>query len=327
MLGGAEQLGMVTDYFSLKAPIPQSRKRAKSNLAFLEVYREQGVKVEVSYEGDWVPATTLELIEDIPSRLKVLVKMEHDDSEKVFSLDHSLYIWLKDLRDMCLTLGMLTETVECGFAASKTVSSHTALYKQPYYPAIFGRAHDFCTSMMDKKAGKDAGLLREVTGETDEPEEDSASLCEFSDLDSEDMDIDKDLADVEHDAAEREVLAHVRDNISNCPYAVAASILDESGEYGEFQMTLGKHELCGKPVLRLLAEDPLAEFALDCHFNRVAQEGANETITAPLRCKTGELISKTWTMQKVTVRDVPLVVLMHSSTQADGFEPADLFTA
>eukprot|EP00439_Symbiodinium_sp_Y106_P008798 s1755_g1.t1 len=68
------------------APIPQSRKRAKSNLAFLEVYREQGVKVEVSYEGDWLTATTLELIEDIPSRLKVLVKMEHDDSEKVFSL-------------------------------------------------------------------------------------------------------------------------------------------------------------------------------------------------------------------------------------------------
>eukprot|EP00439_Symbiodinium_sp_Y106_P013030 s1755_g1.t3 len=197
------------------APIPQSRKRAKSNLAFLEVYREQGVKVEVSYEGDWLTATTLELIEDIPSRLKVLVKMEHDDSEKVFSLGsryvrrvlegsrafylQSLYIWLKDLRDMCLTLGMLTETVECGFAASKTVSSHTALYKMvgkagfvPYYPAIFG---------------------------------------------------------------------------------------------------------------------------------------VNETITAPLRCKTGELSSKTWTMQKVTVRDVPLVVLMHSSTQEDGFEPADLFTA
>ncbi|CAE7908125.1 unnamed protein product, partial [Symbiodinium necroappetens] len=78
-----------------------------------------------------------------------------------------------------------------------------------------------------------------------------------------------------------EVLAHVRDNISNCPYAVAASILDESGEYGEFQMIssgfeeefgYNKQELCGKPVLRLLAEDPLAEFALDCHFNRVAQE-------------------------------------------------------
>lgn len=67
------------------APIPQSRKRSKSNLAFLEVYREQGVKVEISHDGEWLTGTTLELIEDMPSRLKVLVKME-DDTEKVISL-------------------------------------------------------------------------------------------------------------------------------------------------------------------------------------------------------------------------------------------------
>eukprot|EP00913_Durusdinium_trenchii_P003361 g3111.t1 len=35
------------------APIPQSRKRSKCNLAFLEVYREQGVKVEISHDGEW----------------------------------------------------------------------------------------------------------------------------------------------------------------------------------------------------------------------------------------------------------------------------------
>lgn len=30
----------------------------------LKVYREQGVKVEISHDGEWVTGTTLELIED-----------------------------------------------------------------------------------------------------------------------------------------------------------------------------------------------------------------------------------------------------------------------
>mmetsp|Transcript_66775 Transcript_66775/g.118172 ORF Transcript_66775/g.118172 Transcript_66775/m.118172 type:complete len:696 (-) Transcript_66775:80-2167(-) len=68
------------------APIPQSRKRAKSNLAFLEVYRDPGVKVEVNYDGEWSTATTVELVEDVPSRLKVLVKMDSDESEKQVNL-------------------------------------------------------------------------------------------------------------------------------------------------------------------------------------------------------------------------------------------------
>jgi pre-mRNA-splicing factor 38B len=68
------------------APIPQSRKRSKSNLAFLDVYREQGVKVEVNFEGEWYTATCLELVEDTPSRLKVMVRMDNDDSEKMVNL-------------------------------------------------------------------------------------------------------------------------------------------------------------------------------------------------------------------------------------------------
>eukprot|EP00930_Biecheleria_cincta_P025318 TRINITY_DN1804_c0_g1_i1.p1 TRINITY_DN1804_c0_g1~~TRINITY_DN1804_c0_g1_i1.p1 ORF type:complete len:650 (+),score=157.37 TRINITY_DN1804_c0_g1_i1:25-1974(+) len=68
------------------APIPQSRKRAHCNLAFLDVYREHGVKVEVNLDGEWHTATTVELIEDTPSRLKVTVKMDNDDSEKSINL-------------------------------------------------------------------------------------------------------------------------------------------------------------------------------------------------------------------------------------------------
>ncbi|CAE7403710.1 unnamed protein product, partial [Symbiodinium natans] len=256
--------------------------------------------------------------------------------------------WLSPLLQMCWMLSMLwQEEAEHGLQAAKAGCGHTALYKivgkagfVPSYPAIFGRAHDFCVSMMDKKAGKDVdsdcSLPRFRTGETDEPEEDSASLCEFSDLDSEDMEMDGDLADVTQDVAIREVPEHVQDKIFNCARAVAACVLDGSCEHGEFQLISDgfeeefgytKQELCGKPVLRLLAEDTWAEYALDCHFNRVALEGARETITAPLRCKTGELISKTWTMEKVTVQDTSLLVLMPSSTEADGFKPADLFTA
>ncbi|CAE8636572.1 unnamed protein product, partial [Polarella glacialis] len=68
------------------APIPQSRKRSRSNLAFLDVYREPGVKVQVQRDGEWLAATTLELVEDAPTRIKVMVRMENDDSEKIVNM-------------------------------------------------------------------------------------------------------------------------------------------------------------------------------------------------------------------------------------------------
>jgi len=67
------------------APIPQSRKRTKANQELLEVYREEGVKIEANPFGDWIGGTVIELIEDAPSRLKVLVRME-DDTEEVVHL-------------------------------------------------------------------------------------------------------------------------------------------------------------------------------------------------------------------------------------------------
>uniref|UniRef100_A0A7S4R0D4 Pre-mRNA-splicing factor 38 n=1 Tax=Alexandrium monilatum TaxID=311494 RepID=A0A7S4R0D4_9DINO len=67
------------------APITQYRKRTKANLDLIEVYREEGVRVETNFSGDWRPATTIELVEDAPSRLKVLVRLE-DDTEEVVHL-------------------------------------------------------------------------------------------------------------------------------------------------------------------------------------------------------------------------------------------------
>jgi len=67
------------------ATTTQDRKRARANLDLLDVYRESGVRVEAFFGGDWCPGTTLELVEDAPSRLKVLVRLE-DDSEEVVHL-------------------------------------------------------------------------------------------------------------------------------------------------------------------------------------------------------------------------------------------------
>mmetsp|Transcript_56627 Transcript_56627/g.175558 ORF Transcript_56627/g.175558 Transcript_56627/m.175558 type:complete len:636 (-) Transcript_56627:242-2149(-) len=67
------------------APIPQCRKRTKANAELLEVYREEGVRVEANLGGSWRQGITMELIEDAPSRLKVLVRME-DDTEEVVHL-------------------------------------------------------------------------------------------------------------------------------------------------------------------------------------------------------------------------------------------------
>jgi len=67
------------------APIVQYRKRTKANLDLLDVYRLENIKVEANSNGDWISGTTLELIDDAPSRLKVRVKLE-DSSEEVVHL-------------------------------------------------------------------------------------------------------------------------------------------------------------------------------------------------------------------------------------------------
>jgi len=65
------------------AGVAQFRKRAKANLDLLEVYREEGVRVEANVDGGWRPCFTMELFEDVISRLKVLVRMDDDTEETV----------------------------------------------------------------------------------------------------------------------------------------------------------------------------------------------------------------------------------------------------
>lgn len=67
------------------APIVQYRKRTKANLDLLDIYRMEHVKVEAISNGDWISGTTIELIDDAPSRLKVRVRLE-DSSEEVVHL-------------------------------------------------------------------------------------------------------------------------------------------------------------------------------------------------------------------------------------------------
>jgi len=65
------------------APIPQTRKRNAANLALVDVYNKKGVQIEANYNGKWTPGTTLELIDDAPSRLKVRVQLESLGEEVV----------------------------------------------------------------------------------------------------------------------------------------------------------------------------------------------------------------------------------------------------
>mmetsp|Transcript_157009 Transcript_157009/g.277160 ORF Transcript_157009/g.277160 Transcript_157009/m.277160 type:complete len:632 (+) Transcript_157009:109-2004(+) len=67
------------------APIVQYRKRTKANLDLLEIYRMENIRVEANTNGDWLVGTTVELIDDAPSRLKVRVRLE-DDTEEVVHL-------------------------------------------------------------------------------------------------------------------------------------------------------------------------------------------------------------------------------------------------
>eukprot|EP00928_Gymnodinium_smaydae_P026576 TRINITY_DN20825_c0_g1_i1.p1 TRINITY_DN20825_c0_g1~~TRINITY_DN20825_c0_g1_i1.p1 ORF type:complete len:556 (+),score=151.73 TRINITY_DN20825_c0_g1_i1:78-1745(+) len=60
------------------APVSQYRKRAAANKDLLEVYRREGIQVEANVEGEWLPGTTVDLMEDIPSRIKIIVKFEDE---------------------------------------------------------------------------------------------------------------------------------------------------------------------------------------------------------------------------------------------------------
>eukprot|EP00747_Dinoflagellata_sp_TGD_P003394 gnl/TRDRNA2_/TRDRNA2_108148_c0_seq1.p1 gnl/TRDRNA2_/TRDRNA2_108148_c0~~gnl/TRDRNA2_/TRDRNA2_108148_c0_seq1.p1 ORF type:complete len:690 (-),score=152.31 gnl/TRDRNA2_/TRDRNA2_108148_c0_seq1:96-2090(-) len=67
------------------APVEQYRKRTRANLDLLDIYREDGVRVEVVINGEWRPGQTLELLDDAPSRVKVRVRLD-DETEEVIHI-------------------------------------------------------------------------------------------------------------------------------------------------------------------------------------------------------------------------------------------------
>ena len=51
------------------APLPQYRKRSRVNEEMVDVYRKRGTKVEVNPDGEWIAATTIELLDSMLSRI------------------------------------------------------------------------------------------------------------------------------------------------------------------------------------------------------------------------------------------------------------------
>ncbi|CAK9024276.1 Uncharacterized protein SCF082_LOCUS16558 [Durusdinium trenchii] len=159
----------------------------------------------------------------------------------------------------------------------------------PFFPPVFGRAH----------VDSDCSLPRFRTGETDEPPDDSFSVGDFSDMES------------EWDPCETagEMPEMIEDTMTSSSYPVAACVLSEKASAGNFYVISDgfaelfgwtKQELQGKQVLRLLSADLWTNYELDRTFNEVVEQGGKRTVEAALRCKTGELNYCRLTMEKVT---------------------------
>jgi len=65
------------------APIAQYRKRGKSNLALTDVYSKRGINIEACPNGTWISGTTLELVDEAPSRMKIRVQLEGHGEEVI----------------------------------------------------------------------------------------------------------------------------------------------------------------------------------------------------------------------------------------------------
>ncbi|CAE8642282.1 unnamed protein product, partial [Polarella glacialis] len=68
------------------APLGQNRKRMQTNRAALDTFRERRLAVSCNINGTWVDCSMIELDEHIPSRPKVVVRMEESGSEEVVDL-------------------------------------------------------------------------------------------------------------------------------------------------------------------------------------------------------------------------------------------------
>jgi len=202
----------------------------------------------------------------------------------------------------------------------KTTGSMRILHKLigkagfvPFFPPIFGRAHDFCVSLMDKKeTDSDCSLPRFRTGETDEPHDDGMS----------------ELSDMESEWDPCETPGQLEDEFQDTDKNRAACVLTGSSNNGHFHLISAgfaesfgwlRQELIGKQVIRLLSPDLWTQYQLDCMYNQVFEQGGAQTLDVALRCKSGELKPCRVSMEKVATgfNSQPLDVLVMTSDELD----------
>lgn len=76
-------LGAKRKLEELLAPIDQYRRRTRANKDLLDLYRNHSLRVEAISNGDWLEGRSLELVDDVPSRIKVRVRLEDRSEENV----------------------------------------------------------------------------------------------------------------------------------------------------------------------------------------------------------------------------------------------------
>jgi len=65
------------------APVGQYRKRTQANKSMLDVFREPGLKVEASIAGEWLIGSVIECDEEMPTRIKLRMRMDDGSEEYV----------------------------------------------------------------------------------------------------------------------------------------------------------------------------------------------------------------------------------------------------
>lgn len=69
------------------AQVPQYRKRTQANQRLLDVYRQKGVHIEACLDdGDWYRGEVLELVESVPSRIKLRMRLDGAGDEATVHL-------------------------------------------------------------------------------------------------------------------------------------------------------------------------------------------------------------------------------------------------
>mmetsp|Transcript_52564 Transcript_52564/g.112558 ORF Transcript_52564/g.112558 Transcript_52564/m.112558 type:complete len:562 (+) Transcript_52564:2-1687(+) len=67
------------------ALVPQFRQRLQANKANVSLFETPGTRIEANSDGDWLDGTVVQVIDDVPSRMRVRCELE-DGTEEVLSI-------------------------------------------------------------------------------------------------------------------------------------------------------------------------------------------------------------------------------------------------